>query len=123
MVEVNATLFIQMINFFVVWWALDQFFFRHVVGLISRERARVKRLDNSIKRENALLEAELDRQKVEWHKYRRKFKKHTPKVETLPLLSYSAILCEISGQEDHTTKELLVQEVKRLIITKVTRYE
>jgi len=47
-IDVNATVLVQAIHFFVAWWLLDKFFFQFIVKVIQKEEAIIKWLNQSI---------------------------------------------------------------------------
>ncbi len=119
MVEINITLFVQMMHFLVMWKFLDRFFFQDVVKVIQREQAQLKRLDRAIETERTALHALQEAQQKAWQRFRKKFGKAAPQVEAVPDLSYSAVLCPVKTGIDKEHKQQLIKETKALVVKRV----
>ena len=54
MLGLNATVIVQVINFGMVRWFLDRFFFRSIVHIIQREQAQTQTLVQSIEKDDGI---------------------------------------------------------------------
>lgn len=119
MIDVNITIMVQTIHFFIAWWLLDRFFFRFVVDAIQKEENVTKKLNRSIKKKMVFLSEEEEREAQLLKGYRKKFKKGAPTVEMTPTLSYSAVLCPVWLEIKPEKKKKLMNEASELLVKRI----
>lgn len=119
MIDFNATLFLQAGHFFLVWFLLDRFLFRSVVGAIQAERTHAKNLKTALEKERVTLVQEKEQKDLEWALYRKQFEKKSPNIEAQPALSYSAILCPLYVGIKSDQKKKLIEETSSLLVKRV----
>lgn len=112
---INATLVVQIINFFVAYIVIDRFFLRNVVNVIQQENHHHESLAASIELEKNNL---LIRQRVKedaWMNYRQLFSQHIPAIKT-PLKTLNLY------QDEHRKGLVLTEAEKAKLIATIKNY-
>jgi hypothetical protein len=76
--NVNATIFIQIINFCVVYWLLRNLLFRPVITVIDSELSDKVALTNFIDQQKKSIEIQEKNREHHWYECREYFKAHRP---------------------------------------------
>jgi len=76
--ELNSTLFVQMVNFFITYWVLRVFLLEPVVALLIAEGKRISAIKSGIKRRKNNVAEQVDQLEKEWQKSRTFFEKNRP---------------------------------------------
>ncbi|MFS8506884.1 MAG: hypothetical protein LVQ75_02000 [Candidatus Babeliales bacterium] len=119
MVEVNATIFIQMAHFLIAWFFLDNYLLRPFVKFIEQEKAVIDDYQKTLKQEALTIEQEESSQKNFWKNQHVQLKKEAPAYDPHAILSYSAIVCPMIPEMNKTDKELLIKNTKKAILKQV----
>lgn len=84
--NVNATLFIQMINFFIVYWMLRLLLFKPVVAIIQHEQAQEKALHDIIDQQKTSLDIQEKERQRTWYACQEYFAMHQPSFSQRQLI-------------------------------------
>src|SRR5436190_23273717 len=76
--NVNATLFIQMLNFFIVYWMLRILLFKPVVAIIQQEEIQEKSLHDIINQQKKSLDIQEKERQRNWYACQEYFAMHQP---------------------------------------------
>lgn len=121
MIQINATLFIQMFNFIVAWKVLDTFLLRSCVAEIQKERQGIAVLEHSVTYEiDALKKAEEQQMQV-IVSIRKKFIAALPPVvqdiapKAVPLNTFS-----FSRACDTASRQRITEEAVAFLVKRVT---
>jgi len=76
--NVNATLIVQMFNFFITYWILRLFLFKPVVAIIERENAQETVLHDIIDQQKKSLEIQEKERQRHWFMCQEYFVAHQP---------------------------------------------
>lgn len=85
--NVNATLFVQMFNFFIVYWMLRYLLFRPVVAIIQEEEAQEKSLRDIIDQQKKSLDIQEKERQRNWYTCQEYFTTHQPPSQKQLILS------------------------------------
>jgi hypothetical protein len=77
-VFINATLFIQLIHFFVAWKLIDRVLLHNAVNAVQSERRKEEELFEAIDKEKSMLLVTIKEKNDEWASFRHIFQRHTP---------------------------------------------
>lgn len=82
MIELNITLFVQMIHFLFIWWFLDTFLCRYLVQVVQQEQQEQDVLVEQVDAEKVKLEElQLD-QAARWAQWCSRFRSSVPALDT-----------------------------------------
>ena len=76
--NVNATLFIQMFNFFTVYWMLRILLFKPVIAIIEHEEAQEKAMHGIIDQQKKSLDIQEKERQRHWYACQEYFVTHQP---------------------------------------------
>jgi non-ribosomal peptide synthetase component E (peptide arylation enzyme) len=119
MVEVNATIFIQMAHFLIAWFFLNKYLLRPIVAFINKEKAAIEGYEQTLEKESLIIEQEISAQKKFWKNQHTQLQKESPACNAHTVLSYSAIVCPIIPEMNKSDKELLIERTKKAIVKQV----
>jgi len=85
--NVNATLFVQMFNFFIVYWMLRRLLFKPVVAIIQHEEAQEKALHDIIDQQKKSLDIQEKERQRHWYACQEYFTTHQPSAQKQHILS------------------------------------
>jgi Tfp pilus assembly protein PilO len=120
--NINFTLIIQALNFFVAYLVLRYFLFKPTVAVIEQERAEENGLKKAIKQEAETNLALIQNNKLEWQIYQKEFLARLPNVSISDLFIYRDLAPAIKApQADTHELNQLQQEVVQGIIKKVEK--
>jgi hypothetical protein len=85
--NVNATLFVQMFNFFIVYWMLRRLLFKPVVTIIQHEEAQEKALHDIIDQQKKSLDIQEKERQRHWYTCQEYFATHQPASSKQHILS------------------------------------
>ena len=109
MIQINVTLFVQMLNFIVAWKVLDRFFLRECVKEVQQERHVVAVLEQCIESEKNALKKTKDEQLCALELIRKDFvaalppvaEDLSPKNISLDTFSFSRV-CDVASRRQIT---------------------
>ena len=111
MININATIIIQAINFFIVYWMLRSFLFRPVVTIIDDEHAQKFLILSIIDQQKKSLEIQEKERKRNWFACQEYFSAHRPSTDKaeffaseLPNVGFVS-----SGASTDTIKDLVAE--------------
>ena len=118
--NINFTLVIQAINFFISYWLLRVFVFKPIVQTIEQERTYQKNLLAQIQTNTQLAQQLAQIKQEKWQEYQQEFGKKTPDVvsQDLYVLHHLTSVIETPGISNQE-QTALVKEVAQAIIKKV----
>jgi len=119
MVEVNATIFIQMAHFLIAWFFLDRYLLRPMVKFIDQEETVINDYQKALQKEALAIEQEVSAQKKFWKNQHIQLQKESPAYNINTVLSYSAIVCPMIPEMNKADKELLIERTKKAIVKQV----
>ena len=76
--NINATIFIQAFNFFIVYWMLRIFLFKPVIGILDHEAAEEKSMIDIIDQQKKSLEIQEKERQRHWYVCQEYFAIHQP---------------------------------------------
>ena len=118
---VNATIFIQAINFFIAYIFLRTFLFKPAVAVIQHEQKEEESVKAIItQQEESLILKEKERQE-HWYKCRTFFEKHRPAIDTSLLFIFKGRIPDVTPYRiDDAVVEKLMTDVERALIEEVS---
>jgi hypothetical protein len=119
MIEVNATIFIQMAHFLIFWFFFDRYLLRPFLVCIDQEKSVIEDHQKTLNQEALLIEQEKKSQKIFWNNQHLQLQKESPIYSFHSILSYSAIVCPVIPEMNKADKELLIKNTKKAIIKQV----
>ena len=84
--NINATLFIQAFNFFIVYWMLRLFLFKPIITIIDDEHAEEKAMLTIIDQQQKSLEIQEKERQRHWYVCQEYFTIHQPYTSSYQLL-------------------------------------
>lgn len=81
--NINATLLVQMFNFFLVYGMLRFLLFRPVIAIIEQEKAQKNALDDIIEQQKKSLEIQEKERQGQWYNCREYFINHQPAISNI----------------------------------------
>jgi len=121
-IGINATILVQMLNFWIAYFVLRIILFRPVYRFISERNATEETLANNIAgHKKAIAQKEAERRQL-WQKCRAYFQKHKPSDDPMGHLALSQItaIAPPSALTDATRKQL-VDETYAIISKRLER--
>ena len=94
--NINATLFVQMFNFFIVYWMIRILLFKPVVAIIEHEQAQEKSLHDIINQQKKSLDIQEKERQRNWYACQEYFALHQPSLSHRQQL--------ILGSTEHDTE-------------------
>ena len=85
--NVNATLLVQMLNFFIAYWMLRHLLFRPVVAIIQQAEAQEQALHVIIDQHKKSLDIQEKERLRNWHACQEYFATHQPSAQQQHILS------------------------------------
>lgn len=76
--NINATIFIQAFNFFIVYWMLRLFLFKPIIAIIEHENAEEKAMLDIIDQQQKSLEIQEKERQRHWYVCQEYFNTHQP---------------------------------------------
>lgn len=120
MMEIDATVFIQMGHFVIVWMLLDRLLLRKLVTLIQQEEATYDYLVQEVTTSKKAIIAEQERQKEQWHMYKVLISTKVPAAnKSFSSSPFDMHMCPVSLGVDETTRQELVKEVNDHMVRKL----
>ena len=126
MIELNITLFFQILHFLITWWMLDTFLFPYLVKEADAENIHKKMLENGLIEQQILVKSLSEKIKLQWEQYQKLFRKHNPDIcayrstyishypqqknltDTITQQELEVIAAQTA---DHITKQFLTEEI------------
>jgi len=84
--ELNATIVVQAVNFFIVYWMLRRFLFKPVVAIIEHEEAQEIAMLDIIDQQQKSLEIQEKERQRHWYICQEYFTLHQPQLPRKTLL-------------------------------------
>lgn len=120
--NINFTLIIQALNFFIAYLILRYFLFKPTVNVIEQERAEENGLKEIIKQGVETNSALTDQNKLQWQIYQKEFFVRLPNVFISDLFIYKNLAPAIKAPQVKSSELTQLQnEVVQDIIKKVER--
>lgn len=116
--NVNITLFVQMLNFWLIFYILTRFLWRPSLQKIEQEEQEQQRLEGRIEQQKKLLANNEHRRERLWSSTRQQFARTTPYLEFLaypPVKSKYQKVYEMPATEQQDE----VQDMAKLIVESV----
>jgi len=110
MINVNATIFVQIIHFLFVYFVLRCFLLRSVTTMIFSERAYNKKLENIIMSEKRMYIHKQEQQKKQWSMFQEKWEKQIPYLERYA----KKIQIELDIKKVPLPQDMLHHEVQKI---------
>ena len=115
--EINLTLMVQAINFFLFYLILRVFVFKPFVAIILQDEADKKRLESSIQQERQMMAAQEGANKQAWQAFQQQCE--LPTVIKLPEITKKEVSLEALEIPPEQRTQLLTS-LKQALIKKVT---
>ncbi len=113
--QFNITFFIQIINFYITYWFLNNFLFKSVINFIEKEKLKEAELNNAIKeKQNLLLNLEYKKSKELsdfQNKVNKDYKAETVDALDVPKMSQINLDEKEIDKITKITKDMLVERV------------
>lgn len=115
--DINCTLVVQGINFFLAYLLLRHFLFKPVVQVILQEREEHTTLQRDIKERTSAITYQEQEKKVRWSVYQQTFVQQVPSVVKEELFVFRNLVTEqpFHGIPDDRLKQLASQVVTSLV--------
>ena len=121
MIQINVTLFVQMLNFIVAWKILDTFFLRECVKEEQGERHVVASLEKCVESEKDALKRTKDAQVCALEVIRRDFVAALPPVaEDLSPKNISIDAFSFSRECDVASRRQITEETVSFLVKRIT---
>lgn len=121
MIQINSTLFVQMLNFIVAWKVLDAFFLRACVIEVHKERLQVSLLEECVESEKGLLKKTEEEQVRLQEALRRDFVAALPPLmEDLSPKTISTDTFSFSRECDVAARQQITEETVSFLVKRVT---
>ncbi|KKP35338.1 MAG: hypothetical protein UR26_C0006G0022 [candidate division TM6 bacterium GW2011_GWF2_32_72] len=95
---INASIFVQAINFIITYLILKNFLFKPVVNIIQEEEQAENLLNSSIKSNENDISKAVEHRKKDWNEFKNTVKEKAPEIE-----SEHAFLIDVSQTLQQTT--------------------
>lgn len=119
MVDVNSTVFVQVINFLIAWWVLSKFLFKPVVEVILKERKEKQALQTGLAKQKKVLEGIQQQQKEEWKGYLARFKKHLPLLQDQVVVSAESICKKPIQDASGNNASVMINQATEYLVKRV----
>ena len=121
MIQINVTLFIQMLNFIIAWKMLDTFFLRDCVKEVQDEREVVMLLEQCVQSEKDALKKTKDEQISALEGIRKDFIAALPPVaEDLSPKNISIDTFSFSRECDVASRNQITEEAVSFLVKRIT---
>ncbi len=121
MIQINVTLFIQMLNFIVAWKMLDTFFLRDCVKEVQDERGVVACLEKSVESEKDALKKTKEEQVYALESIRKHFFAALPPIpEDLSPKNISIDTFSFSRECDVASRNQITEESVNFLVKRIT---
>jgi hypothetical protein len=116
--NINATLFAQMINFFIAYWVMRIFLFKPAFQEMQTEEEEQKQLNVVIKQQEQSIAIKEDNRQEYWQSCRNYFKENQPSCYPKKLISEEVreVMLPIIPQQ---LVDKLVDETEQFLIRKI----
>lgn len=119
MIELNATIFVQILHFCCAWWALSTFLFKPFVRVIQEQRLHQKRLHETLQQYKNRLEKAQEQAAHEWHSFQKLFAAKIPEYTKKNVVfssDHSRSYVEIDQIEKKRLIEVVAKDVSQRIM-------
>ena len=108
--NINATVFVQVIHFLFVYLLLRYFLLRPVANLILAERAYRKKLKDVIEHEGHILVHKEEQQKKKWFMFQKEWQEQIPSLQQYVKKTYQ----ELDIKKILLSQNMLEQEAQKV---------
>lgn len=108
--NINATIFVQIVHFLFAYYVLRHFLLRPVADIIFTERAYRKRLEDIIEHEEQVYIRKQEQQKEQWNTFQKEWQKNIPSLERYTKKEYP----ELDIQKKVLTQQELKQQANKI---------
>lgn len=120
MIDVNFTIIIQMVNFFICFLMLKHLLFKPAAKYLQTEEKKEETISEKIFAQEANLKNKVEEKNKTWAEYEQYFKKNCPKVskeklQTIKDLKKEPYNIEISNQEI----EILAKHAEKALLDRI----
>lgn len=121
--NINLTLIVQAIHFFIAYWMLRRFFFRPAVAIIENHNAVRNSLLSLISQQEQGLEIQKKARQHQWHECQGFFRSNRPIVESgrfittnssVPYVMYKQISDAEIDQQTFDIKKTIEEKIKHV---------
>lgn len=118
--NINATIFVQVFNFMIVYWMLRFFLFKPVIGIIEHEKSQENTMVDIINQQKKSLEIQEKERQRHWYICQEYFNTHQPHLlKETPFLSDDTLDHDISVELAPEAIAHIIADVEGIIEEKI----
>lgn len=122
MLDINCTIIIQMINFFIGFLMLKYLLFKPAAKHILEEENAEKSIKRKILGQKKLLEKKIEEKNQIWQKYEKYFKKNCPKKITSEQNKFEETQIEAQASEISNKEiEMIALHAQKILVERIGR--
>ena len=119
MININATLLVQALHFFIVWFLLDRFLIRFLVQQVIQDETHEQDQKKELLKKQELIEAQVLLQKEHLHTTKERFKLLYPEKHSFVPFALCVTSDPHSLEPDENKKNILKTSLEAVIIKRV----
>lgn len=109
--NINATLFVQMVHFLIAYVLLRRFLFKPVASVIFAQRAYYTKLKDVIEHEEHAIIRKQEQQKEQWNIFQQEWQEAVPSLERRDTKKFPELII----QKVPLSKDVLSKEVQKVV--------
>ena len=116
--NINITLVVQAINFFIAYWVMRIFLFKPALQVIEGEQAQQTRLNTIIRQQEQSITIKEDERQKHWQACRDYFRDNKPfidlrklAIKEIPEVSLPVVRQELVDKLADETQQVLIQKI------------
>ncbi len=116
--NLNATLVVQMINFFLAYWIMRIFLFKPALQVAQEEQAEQQRLNIIIKQQEQSMEIKENERQKHWQMCRDYFQDNQPPIDSKKLISSNVSEVSVPKVSQKLIDEI-ADEAQQVLVQKI----